>query len=130
MLLFVGDGHLRQVDIFAPGVRAAVAVIPADDLVPVVPDSLRSLGHRDERKVRRDWELILTPKGEKLYHSIETRVSSEMELANLTYEEAFSVRELGSLEEAKLLTSTDPAVQAGRLAMEIHPWLVPVGVLP
>lgn len=37
---------------------------------------------------------------------------------------------VASLEEAKLLTSTDPAVQAGRLAMEIHPWMVPEGVLP
>ena len=35
-----------------------------------------------------------------------------------------------SLEEAKLLTATDPAVQAGRLAMDIHPWMVPEGVLP
>ena len=37
---------------------------------------------------------------------------------------------VGSLEEAKALTATDPAVQAGRLAMDIHPWLVPEGVLP
>jgi uncharacterized protein YciI len=37
---------------------------------------------------------------------------------------------VGSLEEAKTLTSTDPAVQAGRLAMEIYPWMVPEGVLP
>lgn len=37
---------------------------------------------------------------------------------------------VGSLEEAKALTATDPAVQAGRLAMELHPWLVPEGVLP
>jgi len=37
---------------------------------------------------------------------------------------------VGSLEEAKLLTATDPAVQAGRLAMDIHPWIVPEGVLP
>jgi uncharacterized protein YciI len=37
---------------------------------------------------------------------------------------------VSSLEEAKLLTSTDPAVQAGRLAMDIHPWMVPEGVLP
>ena len=37
---------------------------------------------------------------------------------------------VGSLEEAKALTATDPAVQAGRLAMEIHPWMVPEGVLP
>ena len=37
---------------------------------------------------------------------------------------------VGSLEEAKALTASDPAVQAGRLAMEIHPWMVPEGILP
>ena len=37
---------------------------------------------------------------------------------------------VGSLEEAKALTATDPAVQAGRLAMDIHTWMVPEGVLP
>ena len=37
---------------------------------------------------------------------------------------------VGSLEEAKALTAGDPAVQAGRLAMEIHPWMVPEGILP
>lgn len=37
---------------------------------------------------------------------------------------------VGSLEEARALTATDPAVQAGRLAVEIHPWMVPEGVLP
>jgi len=61
------------------------------------------LARRDERKVRRDWELLITPKGEQLYRSIESRVSSELDLAKLTYDEAFTVRELGSLEEAKHL---------------------------
>jgi uncharacterized protein YciI len=37
---------------------------------------------------------------------------------------------VGSLDEAKALTASDPAVQAGRLAMEIHPWMVPDGILP
>ncbi len=37
---------------------------------------------------------------------------------------------VGSLEEAKALTASDPAVQAGRLAMELHTWMVPDGVLP
>ncbi len=37
---------------------------------------------------------------------------------------------VGSLEEAKELAATDPAVQAGRLALDIHPWVVPEGVLP
>ena len=40
------------------------------------------------------------------------------------------VFKVASIEEARALTETDPAVQAGRLAIEIHPWLVPEGVLP
>ena len=35
-----------------------------------------------------------------------------------------------SLEEAKQLAETDPAVQAGRLAIEMRPWMVPDGILP
>jgi hypothetical protein len=61
------------------------------------------LGRRDEKKVRRDWELLLTPRGEQLYRTIESRVTSEMQLATVTYDEAFSVRGLGSIEEAKHL---------------------------
>jgi uncharacterized protein len=40
------------------------------------------------------------------------------------------VFKVDSLEEAKALTETDPAVKAGRLAIDLHPWLVPEGVLP
>jgi uncharacterized protein len=35
-----------------------------------------------------------------------------------------------SLAEAKELAATDPAVQAGRLAIEVYPWSVPEGTLP
>jgi uncharacterized protein YciI len=37
---------------------------------------------------------------------------------------------VASLDEAKALAETDPAVIAGRLAIEMHPWLVPEGILP
>ena len=37
---------------------------------------------------------------------------------------------VGSIEEARQLAETDPAVKAGRLALIIHPWLVPEGILP
>jgi len=37
---------------------------------------------------------------------------------------------VGSLEEARSLAETDPAVKAGRLALQIHPWVVPEGILP
>lgn len=61
------------------------------------------MGQRNEHEVRRDWEMLLTPKGARVLRGIESRVRGQLDLANLTYEEAFSVRELGSVEEAKEL---------------------------
>ena len=40
------------------------------------------------------------------------------------------VFKVDSIDEARSLAATDPAVQAGRLALEIHPWMVPEGILP
>ncbi len=40
------------------------------------------------------------------------------------------VFKVDSIEEARSLAATDPAVQAGRLALQIHPWLIPEGILP
>jgi uncharacterized protein len=40
------------------------------------------------------------------------------------------VFKVATLEEAKALAETDPSVKAGRLTIEVHPWLVPEGVLP
>ena len=59
------------------------------------------LGRRDERRVRKDWELVLTPKGQRIYTSMDAQFKTELELMNATYDEAVSLRELGSVEEAK-----------------------------
>ena len=40
------------------------------------------------------------------------------------------VFKVASLEEAKELAATDPAVKAGRLALDVHTWQVPEGILP
>src|SRR5688500_18298407 len=40
------------------------------------------------------------------------------------------VFKVDSIDEARSLAATDPAVEAGRLALQIHPWLVPEGILP
>jgi uncharacterized protein len=40
------------------------------------------------------------------------------------------VFKVASIDEARTLAATDPAVQAGRLAIDMHPWMVPEGVLP
>lgn len=37
---------------------------------------------------------------------------------------------VASINEARALAETDPAVQAGRLVIDMHPWLVPEGILP
>jgi hypothetical protein len=58
------------------------------------------LGRRNERAVKRDWELLLSPRGERLFRTIEGRVQTEMALADMAYDEAFAIRELGSVDEA------------------------------
>jgi len=40
------------------------------------------------------------------------------------------VFKVASIDEARALAATDPAVQAGRLALQIHAWVVPEGILP
>jgi uncharacterized protein YciI len=41
-----------------------------------------------------------------------------------------SVYRVDTLEEARALAEADPAVQASRLAVEIHPWWVSASTLP
>ena len=58
------------------------------------------VGRRNERLIRRDWEMLLTPKGEKVYGAIEGKVRAEIGMADLSFEHALVYRELGTTEEA------------------------------
>jgi hypothetical protein len=58
------------------------------------------IGRRNERLVRRDWEMLLTPRGEKVYGAIEGKVRAEIGMADLSFEHALVYRELGTTEEA------------------------------
>jgi hypothetical protein len=58
------------------------------------------IGRRNERLVRRDWEMLLTPRGEKVYGAIESKMRTEYGMADLSFEHALVYRELGTTEEA------------------------------
>jgi len=58
------------------------------------------VGRRNERQVRRDWDVLLTPRGEKVYGRIEGKVRTEITLADLSFEHAAVYRQLGTTEEA------------------------------
>lgn len=58
------------------------------------------IGRRNERLIRRDWEMLLTPRGEKVYGAIEGKVRAEIGMADLSFEHAQVYRELGTTEEA------------------------------
>lgn len=46
------------------------------------------------------------------------------------FRRGLTIYKTDSLEEARTLAEADPAVQVGRLAVEIHPWMTREGVLP
>lgn len=57
-------------------------------------------GLRRERALARDWQLILTPRGEASFRRLEKQVQDELGLADLTYHEAAEARERGDVAQA------------------------------
>ncbi len=57
-------------------------------------------GRRNEAAIWRDWELLLTPRGENAYRQVEERVQDDLLVADLTLERALEARQLGSTDEA------------------------------
>jgi uncharacterized protein YciI len=90
--------------------------------------------------VRGDkWTPEKTPATEELQKAHMANINRLAELKKLVVAGPFGddgrlrgifVFRVDTLAEAKALTETDPAVKAGRLALELHPWQVPEGTLP
>ena len=85
------------------------------------------------------WSGTLTPELEKLQEQHLAHIGRMAEAGQLFLAGPLAdngtirgilVFQVDSLEDAEALASQDPAVVAGHLALELHPWLVPKGMLP
>lgn len=85
------------------------------------------------------WTATRTPETEKLQADHMAHINSMARSGKLVLAGPFEnagdyagvfMFKTGSIDEAKALAEADPTVKAGRLVIEIHPWLVPQGSLP
>ena len=85
------------------------------------------------------WTPEKTPETEKLQAAHMANINAMAKTGKLVIAGPFEnggdysgvyVFKVRTLEEAKALAESDPAIKAGRLAAEVHPWLVAEGSLP
>jgi uncharacterized protein len=85
------------------------------------------------------WTAERTPETDKLQAAHMANINAMAKTGKLVIAGPFEnggdyagvyVFKVGSLDEAKALAESDPAIRAGRLIAELHPWLVPEGSLP
>jgi len=85
------------------------------------------------------WTPERTPETEKLQAAHMANINAMAKTGKLVIAGPFEnggdysgvyVFKVGSIDEAKALADTDPAVKAGRLVAEVHPWRVAEGSLP
>ena len=77
-------------------------------------------GRRRERAVERDWELVLTPRGQRRLQRFAAGVHDELALADLTYERAAEAREQGDLTAAYRLVDSGCELIAAFAPRMVH----------
>jgi uncharacterized protein YciI len=155
-----GEGELREVMVFRTDsieeARSAARLLPAVKAGWLKPLALTWYTARNLIKERQfpltqsDYIFGILVRGPKWTkeETAETKKIQEGHLANINrlaeagklllagpFEDGGDRRgvfifKVGSVEEAQVLTDTDPAVIAGRLKIELHRWSVPKGMLP
>jgi hypothetical protein len=84
-------------------------------------------GRRRERAIERDWELLLTPRGQRRLERFASSVHDELALADLTYERAAEARDQGDLFAAYRLVDSGCELIAAFAPKMVHAlaaWMV------
>ena len=84
-------------------------------------------GRRRERAVEREWELVLTRRGQRRLEKFAAGVHDELALADLTYERAAEARDQGDLTAAYRLVDSGCeliAAFAPRMVHALAAWMV------
>jgi len=85
------------------------------------------------------WTAERTPEADKLQAGHMANINNMAKMGKLVIAGPFEkagnyagvfVFKVDTIEEAKALSAADPAVVAGRLAVDVHPWMVLKGSLP
>lgn len=58
------------------------------------------VGLRNEQEVRREWVLLLTPKGEAAYEKMRGSLEDELQVLDVVYGRASAIRQAGSVDQA------------------------------
>jgi hypothetical protein len=60
-----------------------------------------ALARRNEARLIRDWRVLLSPRSQQVFSSVQGRLEAELTLAELTYEHASAAHHRGGREEAQ-----------------------------
>ena len=58
------------------------------------------LARRNEKKVRSDWQTLLSPSGEKIFNHARVEIETNTTMVGVAVQEALAIKRLGDIDEA------------------------------